>query len=197
MCTVKKYFEEVSGKYKGRSSRGIWAYLRKLESVAVMEAIDPFEGMACLDLGCGTGFYTSRLALSNPKILVAVDISQNMLYELGESNIKRVSADIENIKFKIGFDRILCAGAIEFLPNIEGFLANLKDLLNETGTVVLLLPKKGIFGSIYRAYHLSHGISVDLYELSKLESLLKEFRLKINKSYLPTPMTHVLAITHE
>jgi len=84
---VEKYFNEVAGNYNDKSSKGIWALLRRLESVAVMKAMDPFQGMTCVELGCGAGFYANRLASYNPSLLVAVDISENMLRELNGSQI--------------------------------------------------------------------------------------------------------------
>jgi ubiquinone/menaquinone biosynthesis C-methylase UbiE len=197
MSSVKKYFNEVAGDYNDKSDKGLWAFLRKLESIAVMKAMAPFPGMTCVELGCGAGFYTRRLAALNPSLLVAVDISENMLRELDDPRIKRVRADIENINFNVSFDRILCAGAIEFLPYIKSFLSNLKKLLSASGKAVLLLPKSGVLGRFYKAFHRSHSIEVSLYEIKTLKILLDANHLKIEKQYSPTPMTRVLVISHD
>ncbi len=197
MSTVAKYFNEAAGSYNDKSSKGLWAFLRRLESVAVMKAVDPFQGMTCIELGCGAGFYISRLLSCDPSLLVAVDISENMLGELNDSRVKRVRADIENINFKVAFDRVLCAGVIEFLPDIKNFLTNLKTLLSVSGKAVLLMPESGVFGRFYRAFHRAHSVQVSLYKVDELEYLLEVNHLKIEKQYLPPPMTRVLVITHD
>ena len=197
MSSIKKYFNEVAGNYNDKSSKGIWALLRRLESVAVMKAMDPFQGMTCVELGCGAGFYANRLASYNPSLLVAVDISENMLGELNDSRVKKVRADIENIKFKMVFDRVLCAGAIEFLSDINNFLSNLKKLLSISGKAVLLIPKNGMSGRFYKAFHRSHSVQVSLYAIDELKNLLDVNHLKIETVYSPTPMTYVLVVTHD
>jgi ubiquinone/menaquinone biosynthesis C-methylase UbiE len=197
MSSVTKYFNKVAGNYNSNSRKGVWALLRRLESVAVMKAMDPFQGMTCIELGCGAGFYTKRLATHNPSILIAVDMSENMLVELNDSRVKCVRADIENIKFKMVFDRVLCAGAIEFLSDIKKFLSNLKALLSHSGKAVLLIPKKGLVGKFYKAFHRSHSVQVSIYGIGELKKLLSANHLKIEKLYSPTPMTYVLVVTHD
>jgi SAM-dependent methyltransferase len=120
-----------------------------------------------------------------------------MLRELNDSQIKRVRADIENIKFNMRFDRVLCAGAIEFLPDIKNFLSNLKELLSVSGKAVLLMPKSGMLGRFYRAFHQSHSVQVSLYEIEELKVLLNANHLKIENQFSPIPMTRVLVITHD
>lgn len=197
MSSIIKYFNGVAGHYNEKSDRGIWAFLRRLESVEVMKALNPLEGMRCLELGCGAGFYTNRLAFYNPSILVAVDISENMLGELNDSRIKGVRADIENVQFKVDFDRVLCAGAIEFLSDINFFFFNLKKLLSISGKAVLLMPQKGMSGKFYKTFHRLHSVKVSLYAIDELKKILDANYLKIEALYSPTPMTHVIVITHD
>ena len=195
MSQVKRYFNAVAENYNDKSSKGIWELLRNLESTAVIKAMNSIQGKKCLELGCGAGFYTKILAKGNPSLLVAVDISENMLNELNIPGVKRIRADIENIKFKVKFDRVFCAGAIEFLPDIKIFISNLKSILSVSGKAVLLLPKKGLFGWIYRVFHRSHSIQVAIYSCEEIKSILVSNNLKIESQYSPTPMTRVLVIS--
>ena len=196
MSSFEKYFNAVAGNYADKSSKGIWAILRKQESSLVIKALDPFQGMTCLELGCGAGFYTYKLACYSPSLLIAVDISENMLRELNDSRIKRVRADIENIKFKVGFDRVLCAGAIEFLPDIKNFFSNMKNLLSATGKAVLLIPKKGMLGVLYKAFHRSHAVEISLFTIDELEYILNANNLKIIEQFSPTPAVNIFVISH-
>ena len=197
MSSVKNYFNKVADRYNDNSSKGIWAIFRKLESEAVKDLLDPFQKMTCVELGCGSGFYTKYLASFNPTFLVAVDLSENMLKEINILRVKRVRGDIQNIKFNIKFDRILCAGAIEFLADVNAFFANLKTLLSPTGQAILLMPRKGIFGTIYKVFHRSHVVKVSLYDIDQLEDILNTNHLRIEKIIIPTPMANVLAIVHK
>ncbi|MBT3921248.1 MAG: class I SAM-dependent methyltransferase [Nitrospina sp.] len=196
MSLIIKYFNEVAGKYNDKSRKGVWAFLRRLEATAVLKAMTAFEGMTCIELGCGAGYYTHRLASFNPSLLVAVDIAENMLEQLNDSRIKRVRADIEEIKFAAAFDRVLCAGAIEFLSDINKFFSNLKKLLSHSGKAVLLVPRKGVLGSFYKAFHRAHSVQVSLYGIDELKVRLDANHLKIDALLRPTPMSYVLIITH-
>jgi ubiquinone/menaquinone biosynthesis C-methylase UbiE len=48
-------------------------------TVAMLDRLDPPRGAACLDLGCGTGFVTSQLALRTGREAFGVDASLGML----------------------------------------------------------------------------------------------------------------------
>ena len=196
MSSVQKYFNALAWNYSARSQRGLWAYLRKKEKQTVLKATRPFSGMNCLELGCGSGYYTSALAKYSPLKMVAVDFSFPMIANVNQTDSLRVCGDICNIAFRSRFDRIVCAGALEFLPNLEKFLSNTKTLLAEKGLLVLLLPRKGIWGFFYKIFHRSHGVNVRLYDFSELESILESQGWKLDSLESPIPMTSVLKVTH-
>jgi ubiquinone/menaquinone biosynthesis C-methylase UbiE len=196
MASVKKYFDEVAESYATKSGQGIWALLRRLESVAVMKAMIPIQGMTCVELGCGAGFYANLLVSYNPSLFVAIDISEKMLVALDDSRVKRVRADVENIQFNMTFDRVLCAGVIEFLSDIKSFISNIKKLLSVSGKAILLIPQKGVAGRLYKAFHRLHSIQISIYSIDELKNLLDVNHLKIEVLYTPTPMTHIIVVTH-
>ena len=196
MSSVLEYFEGQAIDYQIRSRKGLWAFLRNKEKAAVLDALNPFQGMSCLELGCGSGYYTSFLKKLNPSRLVAVDFSQRMLSSLNNELVWRVCADIEDFSFKVSFDRIVCAGALEFLPDLAAFLRCSGSTLSRDGHLILLLPKKGFSGWFYKLFHKSHGFEIRLFDQKELKDTLGKNGLKIDLLREPTPMTYVLRASH-
>ena len=97
MSPTKTYFDNLALEYSAKSHRGFWAYLRKKEKKAVMKAIEPFQRMSLIELGCGSGYYTSLLTEYNPTTLVAVDYSYPMISNVRIKNALRICGDIQNL----------------------------------------------------------------------------------------------------
>jgi SAM-dependent methyltransferase len=197
MSFSEKYFNQVANKYQNRSLSGIWSFVRDLEATAIMKSIEGFSGMTCLEFGCGAGYYTDRLVSLRAKILVAVDISENMLKQLADPSIKKVRGDIQNVRFDMKFDRILCAGTIEFLESPDKFFINMKAHLSSKGKAVLLFPRKGVCGALYKVYHRCHKVRVKTFKLDKVEKILNDIELKIENIYTPTPAVYVISVIHK
>ena len=196
MSSYENYFDDQAKKYLKSSERGFWGFLRKKEKEAVLKSLAPFDGMRCIDLGCGAGYYTELLLGYSPSLLLGVDRSLSMLNQLRSKNILVAQADIQAVAFQKPFDRVLCAGALEFLESIEPFLENAKTLLDKDGLMVILLPKRGVLGLFYKFFHWSHSVPIQLFSYRKLEKKLKKYGFKLKETTCPTPMTYVLKIVH-
>ncbi len=196
MSSYENYFDDQAGKYLKSSEKGFWFFLRKKEKEAVLKALEPFKGMRCIDLGCGAGYYTHLLLRHSPALMVGVDRSFTMLKQLNHKSILIAQADIQTVAFRKPFDRVLCAGALEFLDSIDPFLENAKKLLAPDGLMTILLPRRGIWGFFYKLFHWSHSVSIQLFAYRKLENKLKKWGFKLEEITSPTPMTYVLKIAH-
>ena len=197
MSSYENYFNDQAVKYLESSEKSFfWSFLRKKEKEAILKAIEPFEGMSFIDLGCGAGYYTNMILAYSPSLLVGVDCSLTMLNQLKHENILRANADIQTVAFRKPFDRVLCAGAIEFLDTIDPFLENAKELLAHDGLMTILLPKKGLWGFFYQLFHWSHSVSIQLFSYRKLENKLNKWGFNLKDITSPTPMTYVLKIAH-
>tara|TARA_Y100000294_G_scaffold155453_1_gene155680 strand:+ start:1173 stop:1775 length:603 start_codon:yes stop_codon:yes gene_type:complete len=194
--STKDYFDSFAGEYSSKSHKGFCIGFRKKEEKAVLNAIAPSPGISYLELGCGSGYYTSLISKRSPSLLIAVDISQKMLKHLHVKKAKKVRADIQNVSFRQQFDRIICAGALEFLDDISVFLANMEGVLSTNGKMVLLLPRKGICGFFYKFFHSFHGVKVKLFTEKELKSVLVQGKWKLESLTVPTPMTYVLTVTN-
>tara|TARA_B100002003_G_C14110169_1_gene533949 strand:+ start:1148 stop:1744 length:597 start_codon:yes stop_codon:yes gene_type:complete len=196
MNNTKDYFDGVAAQYCSKSHKGFWSSIRKKEEKAFLSAVTPSPGISYLELGCGSGYYTSLISKNSPSLLVAVDISQVMLKHLHVNNAKKVRADIQNVSFHNQFDRIICAGALEFVDDISFFLDNMKGVLSTNGKMVLLLPRKGIGGFFYKFFHSLHGVKVKLFTKKELKSIFGQGKWKLESLVVLTPMTYVLTVTN-
>ncbi len=196
MSYYVNYFDCQARGYLERSEKGFWAYLRKKEKIAVLNALEPFKGMSCIDLGCGPGYYAKLLLKYSPALILGVDRSLNMLKQLEETSIIKVQADIQVVAFKQPFDRVICAGALEFLESIDFFLKNAKTILAQDGLMIILLPKRGVLGFFYKFFHSLHSVSVKLYSYRKIIKKLNKYGYQVKEITCPTPMTYVLKVVH-
>jgi SAM-dependent methyltransferase len=108
-----------------------------------LESLLPEGGERAVDLGCGTGRHAALLAARYRQVL-AVDVSAPML-ELAQSNrgfanityqkrdLREVRADTDG-----AFDLVLSAYALHHLPDLEGAVRGIRELVAPGGRVVLI-----------------------------------------------------------
>lgn len=93
-----------------------------------------------LDIGCGTGEFTRRLARIAQKV-TAIDISEKMVQGAQKrsfaENIVYQAADFEEFKTQERFDLIVSIAAFHHL-DLEKALEKIKSLLTKNGTLIVL-----------------------------------------------------------
>jgi len=109
----KAFWNKRSSSFPGHTD-GEDTYQAKMLAIAQEHGVD-FKGHTVLDLGCGTGSYTIRMARAASKV-TALDISEGMLNAVKESagansltNIELVCADWAEYVPQGKFDIILCS----------------------------------------------------------------------------------------
>tara|TARA_B100000749_G_scaffold278022_1_gene267939 strand:- start:332 stop:1105 length:774 start_codon:yes stop_codon:yes gene_type:complete len=106
--------------------------------------IDNFLGKRFLELGCGAA-QNSIVADRNGACAVAVDGSSRQLYHAlklrveSNSNVELVKADLENLDWlkSESFDYVISMFALEFVEDIERFIAQCFRALHADGTFIL------------------------------------------------------------
>jgi SAM-dependent methyltransferase len=122
-------------------------FARELEGIIAALPLD--GGMRVLDLACGDGFYTRRLAerLGPDGHVTGVDINQAYLSRAREEAARRVggaaidfvSASFDALPFPAGaFDVVWCAQSLYSLPDPVVVLGHLARVLRPGGLVVVL-----------------------------------------------------------
>jgi 2-polyprenyl-3-methyl-5-hydroxy-6-metoxy-1,4-benzoquinol methylase len=175
--SMEDYFNSKAASYMHKSEGFSWAFLRKRELRSCMELLEPREGEVIWDAGCGAGYYTRELKKHGASIW-AVDISKKMCEQISPSDAERIiQGDISQITLPQIFDKILCAGVLEFSTDPHKTIHNLSLHLKKGGRLVLLVPRKTFPGSLYYWFHRSHNISVKLFTQKELIEICRKNEL--------------------
>ena len=158
------------------------------------EIID-LEGLAILDFGCGTGLLTERMAQKASRIL-GIDLSEKMISVLKEKRLNNVDTLVvelseetirSNALLHSKFDLIVASSVCAFLPDYEGTLRLLKQLLEPNGIFVqwdwLKIGEDSDFGLTEDMVETAF-FRTDL-EVSKIE---RAFSLESKKGSMPVLM---------
>lgn len=191
---VDSYFSSRSDNYTRESEKGLWSFWKKMEFTAVLKAIEPLAGCRVLEVGCGAGWYAGQLIRYQPSQYVAIDRIFSMVKSARCKNVAAIQADLKQLPLKAQFDRILCAGALEFISDPRQFFSEVTRLLNPNGKLVLLLPPDTVLGKVYRWWHKRHGFRIHLFRQQALSNLVSAAGLKINQIQRPMPFTLVASI---
>ena len=124
----KRFFDRIASRYDGINAR---LYEREwLDRVR-----DAIRGERVLDVGVGTGFTTNHLADA-----VGIDLSREMLRRAHYRG-HLVQADFMHPPLGgPGFDTVVFAGSLYYLPSAVEGLRIAEDLLRPGGRVVVLSP---------------------------------------------------------
>lgn len=107
----------------------------------IIELADISTHSRILDVGTGTGVLIEYLLRSNPKKIVALDISENMLQIAKDKykeydNIEFIQSDIYNY-IEEGFDYIFLYSVYPHLLKKELLFNKFKNILNKNGKVII------------------------------------------------------------
>jgi len=141
------YLEEPGAKdlYPGTFSRHAAAYQQRLDGVmargesrgraAVIDWVNPTPGKRILDLACGPGTLSRRLALqvSPGGEVVGVDLAPGMIEVARAAQIPNARfevMDIERLTFADGsFDAAVCGHGLQFAPDLAAALREARRVL--------------------------------------------------------------------
>lgn len=100
------------------------------------------EGMRVIDLGCGTGELTTRLASHLPESeVVGIDSSEEMLSRTGSLVHSGLSFKLQGIENVSGqWDLVFSHAAIQWVENHAALVPRLIELVKPGGQLVIQLP---------------------------------------------------------
>ena len=169
---VRTYYDREAARYQQRVSSGLLGKLRERERAAVMELLEPRAGDHILDAGCGTGFDAVPL-MERGCLVDGVDISPRMVDSARERGVDAVVADLHDFDLGRRYDKVLCAGPLEFCESIGRVIERLAAHTAPGGRVVLFFPTPSPLGFVYRAWHRTHGLKIRLYGVAQMSELLR------------------------
>lgn len=135
-------FDPIAGDYDNWYETEIGRIIDQVERDLAVQLFQP-SGSKLLEIGCGTGQYTTKLAELGYQI-TAVDISEKMMARAREKianlgyQVNWLKADITQIIDQLEqYQGILSMSAFEFIPNPEKILAGLFEHLEPRGCLVI------------------------------------------------------------
>lgn len=117
-----------------------------------------------LDLGCGTGIYLREI-IERGFCGIGIDISFDMVSSANEKLDTTeksffIQGDIEKLPFgDNSFECIICAGTLEFLPDLKSALSEIRRILMNSGIFIATFPNavklKNIFDPMFYYSYIS------------------------------------------
>ncbi|HEY4380838.1 MAG TPA: methyltransferase domain-containing protein [Acidobacteriaceae bacterium] len=113
----------------------------------VVELLHPQPGEAILDLGCGDGALTEKLAATGA-VMTGADASAAMVAAARARglNVHEVSADA--MSFHLEFDAVFSNAALHWMPNAEAVIAAVRRALKPGGRFVAEMGGMGNIAAI-------------------------------------------------
>jgi SAM-dependent methyltransferase len=200
---VNAYFETRAITYAQKSRRGPWAWFREKEWRAVVALIKPSREVSVVDLACGAGFYSARLAREYGAKVLGVDFSTAMLDSLSKENIPTLRASIDELTGELAgelkdigeFDCALIGGALEFIERPENVFSGCRNIVREGGRLVILIPKVGLAGKLYKFSHEWAGCPTQIRSEQTYRRLAEDAGFAWQETITCTPLS--LAIRFE
>jgi len=94
----------------------------------------------------------------------AVDTSAARLERLPPGPITPVLGDAAAIDLERRFPVLVSAGMLEFVKDPTAVLANAARHAEPGARFVVLVPRRGFFGRLYRRFHRGHGFDIHLFD---------------------------------
>ena len=151
--------------FPGIFSRHAAEYERRLDQIMargeargrqhVIDLLDARPGMRVIDLACGPGNLTRRIAaLVEPDgEVVGVDLAPGMVERAqaaGIANAKFEVMDIEELRFPDNtFDAALCGHGLQFAPHLDRALSEARRVVNQGARFAASVPVTPLMRSVF------------------------------------------------
>ncbi|MEK9727985.1 MAG: methyltransferase domain-containing protein [Candidatus Margulisiibacteriota bacterium] len=138
-----KQFDKAAKTYNN------YAEIQVISTKKLMSRIDPCNPKSILDIGCGTGLLTKKIARSFPKAAIdAIDISIKMIDELNNQEIPNVNSiycDFNNKSLTKKYGLVTSNAAIHWM-NVGQSLKKISNILSNNGSCYLAIfgPKTSV-----------------------------------------------------
>lgn len=169
----------------------------------VLSLLAPGPGERILDLGCGDGALTERIAASGA-VVTACDRAPNMLAAASARGLKTVLADMKALPFHADFDAVFSNAALHWTREQSAVLAGVHRALRPGGRFVAEMGGLGNIAAIRAVLHSllrPYGIDAEEHAASlypsagEYHALLTEAGFQVTDmqlvprpTYLPTGM---------
>jgi hypothetical protein len=136
-----------------------------------------------LEVGAGTGFYTSNLA-TRVKAVEAQEPSEAMSkilksrIALGKiTNTTVINDDVFSLDRRHRADHVVAIGVLDYIADWEKFLGCCLELSDRT--LIFTAPQKGFWSQIYAAGGRINGTRISRYSASNFQNFFSKFNITI------------------
>lgn len=161
-ANVRSHYDRQAASYSEGRAKGWLGRLVRKEMKKTMDYLGILEGQSVLDAGCGSGDY-SVLVRDSGGHPFGIDVSPAMIQRYRELGFPGEVADLQQFELHRSFDRVLCAGSLEFVPDVSRAFGELRRHLKPGGYLVWIFPRRGILGTLYYLFHLRNGLRIHLF----------------------------------
>jgi len=153
----------------------IGKHVDRVETDCAFQLFQVKPGMHILDVGCGTGNFSLKLAQKGTGV-VGVDISEKMLTIARkraiqeEVSIEFKKMDSQNLQFPDEyFDGVISMATIEFIPNPEIMIDEMFRVCKKGGNILLgTINRDSDWGRLYQNHEFQKEVPV--FKSAKLKS---------------------------
>lgn len=168
MDAVRDLYDREAMNDNGQSTRGFMRWLERRDIAALFRLLTPARRETALVAGCGLGLHAHLLKQAGLQVW-ATDLSpgavENVTPFVDEARI----ADLMTLDLGVQFDRIVCFGVLDFVPDPERCVHNLAGHLRPGGRLVVEVPQRSWSGRIYRwGYRRTRGLQINLFDWREL-----------------------------
>lgn len=149
--------KKAASEYDSWYETKLGSFVDEVETKTAFELFQPKKGEKVLDIGCGTGNFSIKLAEKGAEV-VGIDVSEPMLAKARKKaenknlNIKFYKKDVTNLDFADNsFDAVFSMAAVEFIDNLEKAFNEIKRVVKPGGKILLgTITKDSEWGKIYQ-----------------------------------------------
>lgn len=149
-------FDKEAKSYDSWYKTKLGSFIDKVETDLAFRLFKPQKGMKILDIGCGTGNFSIKLAKMGCKV-VGIDISDEMLNIAKEKaeneglEIEFYNMDVYNLKFQDNyFDGAFSMAAFEFIKEPERAIEEIFRVVKKGSQIMIgTINKDSKWGELY------------------------------------------------
>jgi len=115
--------------------------------VPVLDLLDPQPGERILDLGCGDGVLSEKIAAAGAAV-IAVDAAPDLIAAARARGLDARLADGQNLAFTAEFDAVFSNAALHWMRDADAVIAGIRRALKPGGRFVAEMGGHGNIASV-------------------------------------------------